>query len=166
MVAATRPQRAYDHRLREFVHRSGSDLHAVGIAIPRSTLHSWKSRVPKPVVGLVASDKTIRKLEAEVVRLNLQVRKLRCILRLLLVLLKMSGFRLESLRLPQGKNKQRLLREVDRACQNYPPILFVLVLSETVLVLVLVLVLDSLDGCDAKASFYADGLRVRVPLVC
>jgi transposase InsO family protein len=120
MVAATRPQRAYDHRLREFVHRSGSDRQAVGIAIPRSTLHSWKSRAPKPVVGLNGSNKAIGEFESEVVRLNLQVRRLRCILRLLLVLLKLSGFRLESLRLPEGKSKQRLLREVDRACQIYP----------------------------------------------
>jgi hypothetical protein len=120
MVAATRPQRTYDHRLREFVHRSGSDRHAVGIAIPRSTLHSWKSRAPKPVVGLNGSNKAIGELESEVVRLSRQVRKLRCILRLLLMLLKLSGFRLESMRLPEGKNKQRLLREVDRACQIFP----------------------------------------------
>jgi len=117
MVSATRTQRAYDHRLREFVHRSGSDRQAVGIAIPRSTLHSWKSRAPKPVVGLIGSDKSILELESEVVRLTLQVRKLRCLLRLLLMLLKLSGFRLESMRLPEGRNKQRLLREVDRACQ-------------------------------------------------
>jgi hypothetical protein len=120
MVAATRPQRAYDHRLREFVHRSGSDRHAVGIAIPRSTLHSWKSRAPKPVVGLIGSDKLIGELESEVVRLTLQVRKLRCLLRLMLMLLKLLGFRLESMRLPEGKSKQRLLREVDRACQCFP----------------------------------------------
>jgi transposase InsO family protein len=72
------------------------------------------------VVGLVASDKTISELESEIVRLTLQVRKLRCILRLLLMLLKLSGFRLESLRFPEGRNKQRLLREVDRASQIYP----------------------------------------------
>lgn len=120
MVEATRPQRAYDHRLREFVHRSRSDQHAIGFAIPRSTLHSWKSRAPKPVVGLNESDKSIKELESEVVRLTLQVRKLRCILRLLVVLLKLSDFRLESLRLPEGRSKQRLLREVDRACQCLP----------------------------------------------
>lgn len=119
-MARHRPQRAYDHRLREFVHRCGSDRHAVGIAIPRSTLHSWKSRSPKPVVGLNGSNKAIGELESEVVRLTLQVRKLRCILRLLLVLVKLSGFRLESLRLPEGKSKQQLLREVDRACQCLP----------------------------------------------
>jgi hypothetical protein len=72
------------------------------------------------VVGLVGSDKAIGELESEVVRLSLQVRRLRCILRLLLVLLKLSGFRLELLRLPEGKNKQRLLWEVDRASQIYP----------------------------------------------
>jgi len=52
MVAFTRHQRAYDHRLREWVHRSGHDPRDVGIAVRRSTLHSWKSRTPKLVVGL------------------------------------------------------------------------------------------------------------------
>jgi len=37
MVAFTRLQRAYDHRLREWVHRSGHDPRDVGIAVPRST---------------------------------------------------------------------------------------------------------------------------------
>ena len=120
MVAFTRRQRAYDHRLREWVHRSGQDPRDVGITVPRSTLHTWKSRAPKPVVGLISSDHSIEKLESEVARLNLQVRKLRCILRLLVVLLRLSGFSLELTRLPEGKNKQRLLQEVDRACTHFP----------------------------------------------
>ena len=162
MVAVTRPQRAYDHRLREFVHRSGSDQHAVGIGIPRSTLHSWKSRTPKPVVGLTGSDKAIGELESEVVRLTLQVRKLRCILRLLLLLLKVSGFRLESLRLPERKSKQRLLREVDRACPNticfwsYSYSVKRYSYSYSILSTVAM----------HRLSPHADGRRVRVPLVC
>jgi len=120
MVAFTRRQRAYDHRLREWVHRSGQDPRNVGIAVPRSTLHTWKSRAPKPVIGFVSSDHSIEKLESEVARLTLQVRKLRCILRLLVMLLRLSGFSLELTRLPEGKNKQRLLQEVDRACTFFP----------------------------------------------
>jgi hypothetical protein len=114
MVAFTRPQRAYDHRLHELVYHSGLDSSHVGIAIPRSTLHTWKSRAPKPVVGLVTSDNSIETLESEVARLTLQVRKLRCLLRLVLAILKLSGFSLELTRLPEGKDKQRLLREVER----------------------------------------------------
>ena len=92
----------------------------VGTAIPRSNLHTWKSRSPKPVIGLVSSDHSIEKLESEVARLTLQVRKLRCILRLLIVLLRLPGFSLELSRLPEGKNKQRLLQEVNRACTLFP----------------------------------------------
>jgi len=120
MVAFTRPQRAYDHRLHELAYHSGLDPSHVGIAIPRSTLHTWKSRAPKPVVGLVTSDNSIEKLESEVARLTLQVRKLRCLLRLVVAILKLSGFSLELTRLPEGKDKQRLLREVDRACTLFP----------------------------------------------
>jgi hypothetical protein len=103
MVAFTRPQRAYDHRLHELVYHSGLDPSHVGIAIPRSTLHTWKSRAPKPVVGLVTSDHAIEKLESEVARLTLQVRKLRCLLRLVVAILKLSGFSLELTRLPEGR---------------------------------------------------------------
>lgn len=92
MVAFIRTQRAYDHRLREMVHRSGHDPNDVGIAIPRSTLHTWKSRAPKPVIGLKSSDRSFADLESEIARLNQQVRKLRHLLRLLLVLLKLWGF--------------------------------------------------------------------------
>lgn len=120
MVAFIRTQRAYDHRLRDMVHRSGHNPNDVGIAIPRSTLHTWKSRAPKPVIGLQSSDRSFADLESEIARLNQQVRKLRCLLRLLLVLLKLSGFSLELLRLTDGKSKQRLLQEVQRACTILP----------------------------------------------
>jgi hypothetical protein len=77
-------------------------------------------RSPKPFIGLVSSDHSIEKLESEVARLTLQVRKLRCILHLLVVLLRLSGFSLELSRLPEGKDKQRLLQEVNRACTLFP----------------------------------------------
>ena len=72
MVAFTRSQRAYDHRLREMVHRSGHDPNNVGIAIPRSTLHTWKSRAPKPVIGLKSSDRSFADLESEIEPINLE----------------------------------------------------------------------------------------------
>ena len=45
MVAFTRRQRAYDHRLREWVHRSGQDPRDVGITVPRSTAEAPALRV-------------------------------------------------------------------------------------------------------------------------
>ena len=102
------------------VHLSGHAPNDVGIAIPRSTLHTWKSRTPKPVIELKSSDRSFADLESETARLDQQVRKLRCLLRLLLVLLKLSGFSLELSRLPDGKRKQRLLQEVQRACTILP----------------------------------------------
>jgi hypothetical protein len=90
------------------VYRSGHAPNDVGIAIPRSTLHTWKSRAPKPVIGLKPSDRSFADLESEIARLNQQV------------LLKLSGFSLELLRLPNGKSKLRLLEEVQRACTILP----------------------------------------------
>src|SRR5450432_3929623 len=73
LPAAPRYRRAYDHRLREHVHRTGARLLGHGLHVPRSTISSWKRRGPRSVVSLEAfgHDReqllgTIEKLEARV----------------------------------------------------------------------------------------------------
>ena len=51
----------------------------------------------------------------EVLKLRRRVRKLTALLRLVLAVLHASGFRLAGARLPDGRDKQRLLHAVDRA---------------------------------------------------
>ena len=56
-------------------------------------------------------------LRQEVLKLRRRVQKLTALLRLALVLLRTSGFRLTGERLPDGRAKVRILRAVDQARQ-------------------------------------------------
>jgi len=67
------------------------------------------------VVGLDVADLTEPELRQEVVKLRRRVQKLTTLLRLVLALLRTSGFRLTEERLPDGRDKIRILRAVDRA---------------------------------------------------
>ncbi len=106
---SNRVQRAYDHRLRNFVHDTGDSSHATRIGILRSTASGWIKRDKKTVVSLKSPDHDIEKLECEVVRLRSQVAKLRAIVRLLFLVLKLSGFTWERFRVPNEANKLQLL---------------------------------------------------------
>ncbi len=66
-------------------------------------------------------------------RLQKRVAVLSAFLRLLFVLLGVSGFSLDNTRLPEGDRKQRLLRAIDRSCSVLPlrSVLRVLRLSRT-----------------------------------
>jgi len=54
-------------------------------------------------------------LRQEVLKLRRRARKLRALLRLALALLQTSGFHLSVARLPNGRDKLRILRAVDRS---------------------------------------------------
>jgi hypothetical protein len=55
MIATARARQVYDHRWKLQVIQGGFDPKAVGHSlIPRSTLATWKSRPPKPLVSLLA----------------------------------------------------------------------------------------------------------------
>ena len=60
-------------------------------------------------------DKSSCELQAEILTLHARVRKLSAIIRLLLVLIRVLGMRLDETRLPEGAVKARLLRAIDRA---------------------------------------------------
>ena len=51
-----RPRRAYDHRLREQVCRTGIRVLDRHLHIPRSTVATWHKRGPRPVVTVEAFD--------------------------------------------------------------------------------------------------------------
>ena len=78
-------------------------------------------------------DMDTRALQKEVLRLQKRVVVLRAFLRLLVMLLRVSGFSLDKTRLPEGDRKQKLLRAIDRSCSVLPlrSVLRVLRLSRT-----------------------------------
>jgi transposase InsO family protein len=120
MPTIARSQRRYDHRLRTLVQRTGDVTVATNLGVPRSTARGWLGETPTVVVCLDVTELTEPELRQEVLKLRRRVRKLTALLRLALALLQTSGFRLSVARLPDGRDKLRILRAVDRAREHVP----------------------------------------------
>src|SRR5262249_60966069 len=120
MTTSRRPQKRYDHRLRELVRGTGNVTIATDLGVPRSTARGWLRETPKVVVRLDATNLTASELQQEIVALRPRVRKLTALLRLALALLRSSGFTLAYERLRDGRDKTRILRAVDRARECVP----------------------------------------------
>ena len=120
MVTTTRKQRSYDHRLRDHIRMTGDIEYATRHGVPRSTARGWLTRPCTEVITIDVLDADILTLQKEVVALHQRVERLLAILRILVVLLKVSGFSLEGTRLPDGRKKARLLRVIDRSRSVLP----------------------------------------------
>jgi hypothetical protein len=81
----------------------------------RSTARGWLGGAPTAVVCLDVADLSEPELRQEVLKLRRRVQKLTALLRLVLAVFRTSGFRLTEERLPEGRDKIRILRAVDRA---------------------------------------------------
>ena len=114
-MATARPQQRYDHRLRDLVHRTGDPTIATDLGVPHSTARGWLRTAPTVVIGLDVADLTEHELRHEVLKLQRRVEKFAALLRLALVLLSVSKFTLAGERLPDGHDKQRILRAIDQA---------------------------------------------------
>jgi len=113
MPQRLRSRRRYDHRIREIVCRTGNPRIFQHLRIPRSTTASWMSRGCPSVVSLDWNHDIALVLD-ESDKLRRRTDRQAAIIRLLVVLLKLTGFRLDEQRLPDGKAKARVLRAVDR----------------------------------------------------
>jgi putative transposase len=120
MPTTVRPQQRYDHRLRHLVHCTGDVTVATDLGVPRSTARGWLGPASAVVVCLDVADLSEPELQQEVLKLRRRVQKLTAVLRLVLALLRTSGFRLAEERLPDGRAKMRILRAVDRAREFVP----------------------------------------------
>jgi hypothetical protein len=105
MTTRSGRQRRYDHRLQDLVRRTGDLTIATDLGVPRSTARGWLGAAPRVVVSLEAADLTEPELRQEILKLRRRVEKLAALLRLAMALLRASGFRLSTERLPQGEAK-------------------------------------------------------------
>ena len=115
MTTTGRAPHCYDHRLRDLVQRTRDATIATDLGIPRSTARGWLSQAPRVVVSLDVTDLRAAELQQEVHELRKRVKKLTALVRLVLALLRSSGFTLTHERLPNELVKIRILRAVDRA---------------------------------------------------
>ena len=115
VMATTRIRRQYDHRLRRLVQKTGDVQLAVQNCVPRSTARDWSRLSTFDVVSLDVSSVSQEALQQEVVALRRRHANLLAILRLVVVLLKVSGFTLANRRIADGAKKLRLFRTVERS---------------------------------------------------
>ncbi len=66
MIATTRVQRRYDHRLRELVRSTGDMQHALRRGVPRSTARGWLKSTRAEIVTVNVAEGDILCLQQEV----------------------------------------------------------------------------------------------------
>ena len=115
MTSTTRVQHRYDHRLRELVRSTGDVECAIRRGVPRSTARGWLTSNRTEVITVDGADMDALRLQQEVLELRDRVQRLVALLRIMAVLLKVSGFSLEGSRLPDGTAKITLLRAIERS---------------------------------------------------
>src|SRR5262249_34678910 len=121
MTTSPRPQQHYDHRLRDLVHNTGDLTIATDLGVPRSTARGWLRKAPRIAVSVDVTNLKTLELQQEILELRRRVKKLKALLRLALALLRSSGFTLTHERLPDGRDKTRILRAVERA-RDFAPL--------------------------------------------
>jgi putative transposase len=114
-MSERRVQRRYDHRLQDLVRETGDLSIATELGVPRSTAAGWLSAEPQEVISLDLLDMRELQLQAELVKQQRRVRLLGGVVGLLMAVLRLSGFRLDGKRLPDGRDQKVLLRAVERA---------------------------------------------------
>lgn len=101
MKSATRTHRTYDHRLKRIVRSTGSIRTAIDAGVPTSTARGWLSSPEPAVVSVPAElEATVEELRGRIVVLERRNERLLAILRLVVVLLKVSEFTLHRRRVP------------------------------------------------------------------
>jgi hypothetical protein len=86
LTAASQTRRVYDHRIREQVVRTGIRCLPRHLAIPRSTVGTWRRRGVRPVVTIEPFDQDRQQLLDTIAKLDRRARVLAAVVRLLLAL--------------------------------------------------------------------------------
>jgi hypothetical protein len=115
MTIPPRTQRRYDHRLRNLVRTTRDIDCAIRRGVPRPTARSWLTISNAEVVTVDVLNLDSLRLQQEVLRLRSRVQKLTALLRVLLVVLRISGYALNQTRLADGCHKRALLHAIDRS---------------------------------------------------
>ena len=120
-MATDRAQRnVYDPRVRELIRATGNPDLFPELQIPRSTSAGWLRGKFRPALGMDLVSKAQAESCAENAKLKRRVLVLAAVMRLLLVLVRVSCCRLTGDRLPDGNAKTQVLRAVAAAKKTLP----------------------------------------------
>ncbi len=97
--------------------RSIDGKHHVALesGVPRSTAYGWLTRSHRDVVSLDVHDRDVANLQRDVVQLRRRNARLVALLRLIMTVVKVAGFSLARVRLPEECDKLRVLRAIEQA---------------------------------------------------
>ena len=88
---------------------------AIRQGVPHSTARGWLKSPRSEVITVDVVNMDVARLQREVLLLRQRVQRLLTALQLLFAQLKVVGFSFDHLRVPDGTNKSRLLREIERS---------------------------------------------------
>ena len=114
MPSTTRTQRRYDHRLRELVQTTGDIKLATERGVPASMARGWLTKSATEVVSIDVLDLDVIQLQREVIQLRRRITTLTALVRLAIVVFRVTGFSFNGIRLADGSDKQRLMRGIER----------------------------------------------------
>ena len=120
MATTTRTQRRYGHRLRELVQTTGDVELAIRHGVPPSTARGWRSKTTTEVLSLDVLELDTIRLQHEVILLRRRIAKLVSLLRLVVIVLKVSGVSFARVRLSEGTAKLQWLRAIERSRSHLP----------------------------------------------
>jgi putative transposase len=115
MNSTIRKRRTYDHRLRDLVRSSGDPQCAIRRGIPRSTARGWLVATNRPVVTAAMVDQDLIRLQAEVLVLRQRLQRLITLLRLVIVLWKVSASSLNRIRILDPNRRLILVRAIEQS---------------------------------------------------
>jgi hypothetical protein len=95
-------RKAYDHRLRDITCEEGDPMLFRDLGVPSSTAASWIRRGQRPVVSVQVLALDQLELQAEVLALERRIKFLLAIIRLAFLIVRLSGFRLDTRHVPDG----------------------------------------------------------------
>ena len=82
--------------------------------VPASTARGWLNKSATEVVSLDVLDLDTVRLQHEVIQLRRRVTKLTALVRLAIVIVRVTGFSFHNIRIADGDDKQRLLTAIGR----------------------------------------------------
>ncbi len=115
MTKPARIQRTYDHRLRDLFQSTGNIRTAVDLGVPESTARGWLRSAAGEVVSCCATSDGVEELQRTIAILRERNERLVATLRMVVVLLKVSGFTLNRRRVAEAWKKALLLRAIERS---------------------------------------------------
>lgn len=110
----------YDHRLKDYVRKTGDLQTAINQGVPRSTAYRWLRSATQPVVSLEYFNYSKEEFEFEVLKLKKQIEILRSILKIIILALRASDFSFTHKQIQASKKRTKLIHAIDEARELIP----------------------------------------------